>query len=318
MALYSTDGDKLSEVKSLDFKLEKDLQAQVEQNTEELLGLQFIASEFELHALRIDSLAYDRERNAFVVIEYKRDKSTSVVDQGYAYLALVLNNKADFVLEYNERTGKNTNKNSFDWSQTRVIFVANRFTPYQLGAISFRDLPIELWQAKNYENGFFGFEQQVAEKTAESIKTIAKQRPTTAAEGNVATEIKTYEVSDLIKPQWAKTRELFEVLDAKVTAVDADVHLVATRSNASYRLGSDWRNIITLNFSKQGIVVNFTRTQPADLQDPAAKLNYDEKSMQHYNQHISKLRIETAADVDYAFFLFDQAFKRHIERFGKD
>ena len=59
-------------------------------------------SEFTLHNFRIDTLAFDEESKSFVIIEYKKDKSFSVVDQGYAYLSLMLNNKADFILEYNE------------------------------------------------------------------------------------------------------------------------------------------------------------------------------------------------------------------------
>jgi len=35
-------------------------------------------------------------------MEYKKDRNFSVVDQGVAYLNLMLNNKADFILEYNE------------------------------------------------------------------------------------------------------------------------------------------------------------------------------------------------------------------------
>ena len=42
--------------------------------------------------------------NSFVIIEYKKGSSYSVVDQGYTYLSTMLNNKSDFVLEYNEST----------------------------------------------------------------------------------------------------------------------------------------------------------------------------------------------------------------------
>jgi hypothetical protein len=44
------------------------------------------------------------ESGAFVIIEYKKDRNFSVVDQGVAYLNLMPNNKADFILEYNERS----------------------------------------------------------------------------------------------------------------------------------------------------------------------------------------------------------------------
>jgi hypothetical protein len=47
-------------------------------------------------------LAYDPQACAFIIIEYKRDKNISVVDQGFTYLSLMLENKADFIVEYNE------------------------------------------------------------------------------------------------------------------------------------------------------------------------------------------------------------------------
>ena len=56
---------------------------------QELFDLALVRSEFELHGLRIDTLAFDKESGAFVIIEYKKDRNFSVVDQGVAYLNLV-------------------------------------------------------------------------------------------------------------------------------------------------------------------------------------------------------------------------------------
>jgi hypothetical protein len=47
----------------------------------------------ELPGFRIDTLAFDKESSAFIIIEYKKDRNFSVVDQGVAYLNLMLNNK---------------------------------------------------------------------------------------------------------------------------------------------------------------------------------------------------------------------------------
>ena len=82
-----------------------------------ILGIEFVASEFQLNELRVDSLGYDKESNSFTIIEYKRDKNFSVVDQGYAYLALLLNNKAEFILLYNENRQNPIRKDDVDWTQ---------------------------------------------------------------------------------------------------------------------------------------------------------------------------------------------------------
>jgi hypothetical protein len=74
--------------------------------------------------------AFDDESKAFVIIEYKKDRNFSVVDQGMSYLNLMLNNKADFILEYNEsfHSSPNLKREGVDWSQSRIIFISPEFT----------------------------------------------------------------------------------------------------------------------------------------------------------------------------------------------
>ncbi|MDR0510266.1 MAG: hypothetical protein LBH06_04155, partial [Rikenellaceae bacterium] len=158
MALYRTD-KRLERIKDVTFKLEHEIQKLVEENLSILLGLEFIKSEFAVKNYRFDTLAFDNEANSFVIIEYKRDKSFSVIDQGYAYLEVMLHNKADFILEYNERKSKNLKRTDVDWTQSKVIFVSPSFTAYQREAINFRDLPFELWEIKRFENSILSFEQ---------------------------------------------------------------------------------------------------------------------------------------------------------------
>jgi hypothetical protein len=128
LRIFSIKGSKVVEIIEEQFPLEKEIQRLTETNLEEIFELDFVRSEFELQGLRIDALALDRESKAFVTIEYKRDRNFSVVDQGIAYLNLMLNNKADFILEYNERSSSlhfhSLKREDVDWSQSRVIFIA--------------------------------------------------------------------------------------------------------------------------------------------------------------------------------------------------
>lgn len=153
MALFNiSNQDKLEQIKELPFKLEKEIQNLTEQNIRNIFGLDFVRSEFSLNNFRIDTLAFDKDASSFVIIEYKRDKNFSVIDQGYAYLSLMLNNKADFILEYNENCKDTLKRDDIDWSQSRVLFISPSFTTYQKEAINFKDLPIELWEVKRYNN----------------------------------------------------------------------------------------------------------------------------------------------------------------------
>ncbi len=73
----------ISEVKEKPFKLEKEIQKLFEANLNSIMGLEFVKSEFTIKNKRIDTLAFDTQSNAFIIIEYKRDKNMSVVDQGF-------------------------------------------------------------------------------------------------------------------------------------------------------------------------------------------------------------------------------------------
>jgi len=139
----------LENIKEFPFKLEKEIQVLTEDNLKSIFNLEFVKSEFSLNQFRIDTLAYDKEARTFVIIEYKRDKNFSVIDQGYAYLSLMLNNKADFILEFNENGKETLKRSDVDWSQSRVMFISPSFTTYQKEAINFKDLPIELWEIKD-------------------------------------------------------------------------------------------------------------------------------------------------------------------------
>ena len=90
MPIYNIKENNLSLIKKVDFTNERELQRLTENNLEELFNLKFIATEFQVDNLRIDTLAYDEETNSFIIIEYKNVKNYSVIDQGYSYLSLLL------------------------------------------------------------------------------------------------------------------------------------------------------------------------------------------------------------------------------------
>jgi predicted transport protein len=318
MALYKYSNQKLSPIKGTEFELERDLQRLLEDNLEPLFGLQFIATEFSFNNLRLDSVAYDAENNCFVIIEYKRDKASSVVDQGYAYLSLVLNNQAEFVLEYNKKTGSSQDKQDFDWGATRIMFVASRFTPHQLEAINFRDLPFELWEVQPYEGDLLRIEQKIATKQVISIKSITK-RPSVSSneQDTIEREIKTFTVEDAFPSSKADVRSLYDELDEQIRGLDDAIVANPRKPYVSYRVSSDWRNFIYVIPYKHGVRVDMSRTELKDINDPEHRVKYDEISFKYKNQHICQLHINSSDDIEYAMSIIRQVYKRHIQEYGK-
>ena len=86
MNIFTKNKSTLTSLKEKYFKLEKDIQIIFEQNLELITDLKLIKSEFTIKNNRIDTLAFDEESKAFVIIEYKRSQNYSVIDQGVSYL----------------------------------------------------------------------------------------------------------------------------------------------------------------------------------------------------------------------------------------
>ena len=177
MQLFLNSNSSLAEVAEKPFKLERDLQTLIEKNLKQLMALTLVKSEFCIRNGRIDTLAYDEQNKAFIIIEYKRDKNYSVIDQGFMYLSLMLENKADFIVEYNERLSKAMKRDDVDWTQSRVVFVAPSFSEVQIQSSNFRDLPIDLWEVGQYANNILLIRQIETSKSAASFKTIASRTP---------------------------------------------------------------------------------------------------------------------------------------------
>jgi len=307
MPIYKQSDNKLIPIKEKKVGLEKTLQNLVEINLSDIFGLSFVATEFPLNNLRIDTLAFDEEAKAFVVIEYKRDKNFTVIDQGFAYLALLLNNKADFVLEYNEKTKKNLRKDDIDWSQSRVMFVAQSFTKYQQEAIGFQDLPIELWEVKKYDEDLVSFNQVRASEKSESIKTVTKNKDIE----RVSREIKQYSVEDHIKPNWSKAKALFDEFSQRVLELDPRFEIHPVKYYIGFNIEN--KNVITVKVRTTKLLLELLRVQPKDLKDPEKRTKYRKNSFEYFNKHITQFDINSEDDIDYAMFLVKQVYKSFTE-----
>jgi hypothetical protein len=198
----------------------------VEANLQTLFGLNFVRSEYQIGNLRIDTLAYDKESSAFVVIEYKKGQNLSVVDQGMSYLSLLLNNKADFVLEYNERCNQTLKKDKIDWSQLRVLFVSNAFTKYQIEALGFKDLPIELWQVSKFDNNLLMVDRIRATSASASILSIGKKSSTFQ---KITKEVKPYTEENHIQKGSPKIQALYGQFRELVLTLSPDISIKPTK-----------------------------------------------------------------------------------------
>lgn len=300
MHIFKIKNSALSPVAEKKIDLEKDVQKLTEENLSTVFGLQFVSTEFALKSFRIDTLAFDRENNSFVIIEYKRDRSFSVIDQGYSYLSLMLNNKADFILEYTEKTKQNLRREDIDWSQSKVLFIANSFTTYQQNAINFKDLPIELWEVKIFDNNTVGYNQLISPESTESIKTVTKNKTI----AKVSTEVKVYTVEDHLVGINEKIQSLFSMLREKILALDNNIEERAKKMYISYRL----KNAFAYVHLQQGQIKIHLIVNKKNLDDPL-DFARDVTQVGHYGGGVTEVNLTTADDLGYVMGLIEQSYR---------
>lgn len=305
MPLYTVkSGLKIERVRKSAFKTEKEMQKLVESNLPMLFNLEFIRSEFALGNLRIDTLAFDPETKCFVIIEYKNDRNFSVIDQGYSYLALLLNNKADFILEYNERMKKGLRKDELDWSQSRVIFISPEFTRYQKGAINFRDLPIELWEISLYENGMVLIDSITTPEGSESIEKIS---PRGESFKEVSREIKVYSEQDFLNGLPEEIAELYENLKARIVSLGG-VKIVPKKHYIGFKIEKNFVDVLP----QKSQVKMWLNMKKGELDDPKA-LARNMNGIGHWGNGEYELIVNPDADLDYLMTLIKQSFRKQTQ-----
>lgn len=145
-----SDKSKASIIKVKPAKLEKHIQSIVEKNLEQMFGIRMLATEYSIDEGRVDTLGLD-ENNCPVIIEYKLDSNTNVINQGLFYLDWFMNHKAEFDLLCREKLG---NKIDIDWDNPRLLCIATDFNKYDDNAIKQINRNIELIRYTLFENNY--------------------------------------------------------------------------------------------------------------------------------------------------------------------
>ena len=309
MRIFSLDnGLKLTEITEYQFTTERHIQTLVESNLQTIFTLMIVRSEFELHGFRIDTLAFDKESKAFVIIEYKKDRNFSVVDQGIAYLNLMLNNKADFILEYNEKavniSATPLKRQDVDWSQSRVIFVAPEFTKYQQHAIGFKDLAIQLYEIHKYANGLIVLNEVKPPERKESISTVT--RGVSPEVKRISEEIKVYNEEDLLNIADDHIKDLYYELKSTILKIGSDIEVRPTKMYIAFRRKAGFVGVVVLR-SKLKTYLN---AKVSELDDPMKKAR-DVKKIGHYSHGDTEVTINNSGEIPYVLELIKQAYQRN-------
>jgi predicted transport protein len=301
MKILKNNTQTLTTLHEIPFKLEKEIQNLFEQNLDVLSGLKLVKSEFLIKNSRIDTLAFDPQSNAFVIIEYKRSQNYSVVDQGVSYLNLMLDYRADFIVEYNEVHGETLKRNDVDWSQSRVIFVSPSFTDFQKQSTNFKDFGIELWEIKQFEHDVITINQIKKSKSAPSIASLQKSESLEISK--LAKEIKVYSEEDHLQGKSDATAELYETYKNAILNLGPDIEIKPQKMVIGFTCkGKVFADVLILK-SELKFWINL---KTGKLDDPK-RITRDVSNVGHWGNGDYEVRVSDTTNLEYIMSLVKQA-----------
>jgi predicted transport protein len=216
----------------------------------------------------------------------------------------MLNNKSDFILEYNENCGGLLKRDDIDWTQSKVIFVSPHFTEYQKHSINFKDVPFELWEVKKYQNNMIGLVQHKT-TSDESISSISDDKSNVV--NQVSREVKVYTEDDHFnQPKISDTtKEVYKNLRERVMNIGDDINVVPKKVYIGYKRKS---NFFDVKIEKNDLWC-WINMKKGELDDPK-NLCRDITNIGHYGNGDYDIRINENTDLDYVMFLINQSYKK--------
>lgn len=275
------------------FSLEKEIQTLCENNLKEILGVSFLKTEHttgQKHAGRIDTLGID-ENNSPVIIEYKRGSNENVINQGLYYLDWLMDHKAEFEMLCMDKLGERV---EIDWTNPRLICIANDFTKYDDYAIGQINRNIDLIRYKLFENGLLVFE--LASSTSQTSNLQETDRKAN----------KTKYIKDYLEESPKTLVSLYEELEEYIFSLGDDIQKKELKHYFAY---SRIKNFVCLEIhpSSHKLLV-YIKVPVKEIEMNNKKIR-DVSNIGHFGTGETELTIEKVEDIEWAKSLVNRSYE---------
>jgi predicted transport protein len=305
LPLYKLQTEKsVSQIKPASFANEKELHRLFEANLPQLLGVQFIASEFttgDRQRGRIDTLGLDQDGFP-TIIEYKKTSKENVINQGLFYLDWLVDHKGDFTLAAHEALGTDV---QIDWSSPRLILIAESFSDYDKYAVNRIGANIGLWTYRLYGVDLL-YLDPIFEANPQKEKRSPKVKPAETEE-EVTPPI--YTVEDHLQGKSKATKELFEQLRNQIfeLAEEGEITEKANKMYISYKHG---KNFCEVRIQAKALWI-WIDVYQSELHDPYG-LTRDVTNIGHYGTGHVDLKMSSLSELDKVMALIEQSYQQTL------
>ena len=285
-------GETLKTVSRTDFKSEKELQTLIENNLEEVFGCTYIDTEFSTgskHGGRIDTLAISEDGNP-VIIEYKKEERSNLVNQGLFYLDWIKDHKGDFEVA----AKKKIPDVEIDWSHIRVICIAPSFDRYSLHAVKHMGGGLELWQYHRYSNGILELE--------EIFRSVESGKPKPTEKSSKGSESRDEHTLENLKVKGSPDiQELFDKASEYLLSLNESVVAVPQKYYVAFKFA---KNIACIEIQKSQLRIWLPNTHRPEMPSFAR----DVTNIGHYGTGNLELAIHTEQDLELALPIFKETY----------
>ncbi len=305
MPLFNIQGDDtVNQIKSRSFPNERVLQRLFENNLLQLLGVQFIASEFttgDRQRGRIDSLGLDQDGYP-TIIEYKKTSKENVINQGLFYLDWLVDHKGDFEIAAQKVLGSSI---SIDWSSPRLILVAETFSEYDKYAVNRIGANIDLWSYGLYGDNLLYLDPLFV-TNPQVLKTSLKTKITAEVEPQ---ELPTYTLDHHIKGKSSKMVDLYQELRDHIFTFAEEGEIVE-KFNKMYIGYKHGKNFCEVRIQTAALKV-WLDIPLSELKDQLGLVR-DVSDIGHYGTGQVEMHLSNSTDINNAVPLIEQSFLQTI------
>lgn len=249
-----------------------------------IFDLKHITNEFQYHGQRIDTLAFDDKNKSFVIIEYKNEYDSNVINQTKRYYDLLSNYPQAYINRHNEEYSSDLKEEEL--GQTKVLIIGTDFKDHQIDAAKSPNFPFEIWKISKDENFCISYENLVSHE----IKQFKSSED----------ELKLTE-DELLYGRSEEIIELYKTIKNKVLNEFEDVTNKILIKGFSVRHKN--KMICKFLFNENSMNAHFYTNK---LKDPNNRL---EDISDSKTEGKSKLILASTDDVDYFLEIFKQVIK---------
>lgn len=287
-------------------------------------GIEIIRNEFIIGEFRSDTLAFDNDKRCFVLIEYKNTKNKSVLDQIFAYYAILKKDPSKFILEYIKQH-KDIEIDELNPEESYSIIISTEFTQFQKtaaeGIKSMRDISkrIRLYEILKY--GDVIILKQIVEPSKKNQKAKANTESKYKQIDHSEISFSSLNEHHYLDGEYRgnpsnSTRDLYNNMKERMGEIFKDLEITVRNTYIGFSIPEINSYLCTFDIKREKIIIcfdsNYIKNEDSEfINTEDSKFIEDMQNKGKWGIGRYMLEIKDAEGIDRAIRYISTAFKEY-------